>query len=61
MRNFHILINLDLTRRGSCKGHNHNTYQMSLKFLVNVILCAQPHDSMTSFTRKQYSNTVIGA
>ena len=47
MRTFLIPINLDLTRRGSCKGHNHNTYQMSPKFPVNVILCAQPPDSMT--------------
>ena len=43
------------------KGSNHYTYQMGPKFLFNVILCAQPPDSMTSFTRKQYPNTVIGA
>ena len=61
MRTFLIPINLDLTRRGSCKGHNHNTYQLSPKLLVNVILCAQPPDSMTSFTGKQNPNSVIGA
>ena len=41
--------------------HNHKTFQMSPRFLVNVILCAQPPDSMTSFTWKQYPNAVIGA
>ena len=34
---------------------------MSSKFQVNVILCARPSDSITSFTRKQYQNAVIGA
>ena len=52
MQTFHIAINLDLTWRGSCKGHNHNTYQMGPKFLVNVIFCAQPLDSMTSLKKK---------
>ena len=42
MRTFHIPINLDLNGRGSREGHNHNTYQISTKFLVNVILCARP-------------------
>ena len=36
-------------------------YQMSPKFLVNVILRAWPPDSMTSFERRQYPNAVIGA
>ena len=61
MRNFHIPMNLDFSRRKSCKGHNHNIYQKSPKFMVNVILCARPPNSMTSFTRKQYPNAVIGA
>ena len=39
---------------------NHCTYQMSPKFLIYEILCAQPPDSMTSFPRKQYPNAVIG-
>ena len=54
-------MNLDFSRRKSCKGHNHNIYQESPKFMVNVILCARPPNSMTSFTRKQYPNAVIGA
>ena len=29
--------------------------------MVNVILCAQPPDSITSFARKQFPNAVIGA
>ena len=41
MRTFHTPIDLDLTRRGYYKGHNQNTFQMSLKFVVNVVLCAQ--------------------
>ena len=53
MQTFHIAINLDLTRWGSCKGHNHKTYQMGPKFLVNVIFCAQPPDSMTSLKKKK--------
>ena len=60
MRTFHIPMNLDFSRRKSCKGHNHNIYQKSPKFMVNVILCARPPNSMTSFTRKQYPNAVIG-
>ena len=32
---------------------------MSPKFLVNVILCAQPPNFMTSFARKQYPNAMI--
>ena len=59
MRTFHTLIDLDLTRRGSYKGHTQNTFQMSSKFVVNVVLYAEP-DSMKSLTRKQYPNDVIG-
>ena len=43
------------------KAANHYNYQMSPKFLVNAILFAQLPDSMTSFARKLYPNTVIGA
>ena len=43
------------------KATNHNTYQMSQTFMVDVILCAQPPDSITSFARKQFPNAVIGA
>ena len=61
MRTFHIPINLDLNGRGSREGHNHNTYQIGTKFLVNVILCAWSPDFITLFTRNQYRNAVIGA
>ena len=37
------------------------THQMSPKFLVIVILCAQPPHSMTSFAKRPYPTTVIGA
>ena len=47
MRTFHIPKNLDLTH---LKGTIIKPFQMSPRFLVNVILCAQPPDSMTSFT-----------
>ena len=53
MRTFYIPINLDLNWRGFC--------EMSTELLVNVILCAWPPDYMTSFTRKQYPNAVIGS
>ena len=60
MRTFRIPVNLDLNRRGSHEGHNHNIYQMSQKFMDNVILSAQLLDSMTLFARKQFPNAVIG-
>ena len=53
-------MNLNLNRWGTCKGHK--PLQLSNKpKMVNAILCAQPPDSMISFARKQYPNTVIGA
>ena len=55
---FHIPINTDLTRRGSCKGQNHNTNKMSPKFLVNIILCAQPPDSITSDLQENNTQTL---
>ena len=41
--------NEDLT-----KATNHCTYQMSPEFLVNVMLCAQPPNSKTSFAKKPW-------
>lgn len=46
------------------KATNHCPYQMSPKYLINVIICAQPPNSMTSFARKamigtRYQNVVI--
>ena len=55
---FHIPINTDLTRRGSCKGQNHNTNKMSPRFLVNIILCAQPPDSITSDLQENNTQTL---
>ena len=55
---FHIPINTDLTRRGSCKGQNHNTNKMSPKFLLNIILCAQPPDSITSDLQENNTQTL---
>ena len=43
------------------KATDHYTYQMSPKFLVNVIPYAQLPDSMTSFAKKQKSKLLIGA
>ena len=60
MRTFRNPVNLDLNRRGSHEGHNHNIYQMGQKFIDNVVLSAQLLDSMTSFARKQFPNAVIG-
>ena len=55
IQNYTIKINANLSyseksRPHSLERHNHKTFQMSSRFLVNVILCAQPPDSMTSFT-----------
>ena len=46
MQTFHIPINLDLNRQGSLEGYKplHSTNEP--KFLVNVILCAQPPDPL---------------
>ena len=44
MRTFHIPINLDLIDEVFAKATNHYTYQMSPKFMVKVILCAQTRD-----------------
>ena len=38
MHTLPIPINLDHNRQGSREASNHYTYQMSPKFLVNVIL-----------------------
>ena len=45
----HIPVNLDEVLM---KATNHYTFQMSAKFLVNIILCALPIDFITSFARK---------
>ena len=42
------------------KATNYYTYPMSPKFLVNVMCCARPPDSMT-LARKQYLNATIDA
>ena len=66
-KNYTINANLSYSEKISTsleealERQNHKTFQMSPRFLVNVILCAQPPDSMTSFTWKQYPNAVIGA
>ena len=44
MRTSHIPINLDLIYEALAKATKHYTYQMSLKFLIDVILCAQPRN-----------------
>ena len=59
MQTFHFPITL--IKEALAKATNHYTYQISPKFLVNAILCAQPPDSMTSFARKQYLNAEISA
>ena len=41
-------INLNLKRRGCRKGHNYNIYQISPKFLVNVIFYIQPPNNIIS-------------
>ena len=44
MRTSHIPINLDLIYEALAKATKHYTYQMSPKFLIDVILCAQPRN-----------------
>ena len=52
MQIIHILKNSILIDEALTKATNHYTYQMSPKFLVNTVLCAQPPDSMISIERK---------
>ena len=47
--------------RGSFEGHKSLHLSMSPKFLIYVILWAQHPNSITSFTRKECPNSVIGA
>ena len=65
MQTFHIQINLNLNRRGFCEGHKPLNLSNEPKIyghpFSNVIPCAQPPDSMTSFPRKQFPNTMTGA
>ena len=60
MRPFHIPITSSSKDEAHAKFTNHYSHQTSPKFLVKVILCTRPPDSITSFQRKQYLNAVIG-
>ena len=52
MQTIHFLKNSILVDEALTKATNHYTYQMSPKFLVNTVLCAQPPDSLISIARK---------
>ena len=42
MRTFFMSINLDLNRRGSREGHNHNTYLINTNFWVKSFFVHGP-------------------
>ena len=68
MGTFHIPTILNLNREGLYEGHNHSTYQMNPKFLVNAILCAptplfheilNKKNAVILLMRDSYSNAAI--